>query len=115
MTITTATILEHGLPFKEAYYHVLGVKQHDYSWAMNDESRPEIERLLLLWLQANADSAIKNEWPETACATLSMMNCILYGCIPHMIETEGETHTPECVNNELDREVLEILKKHRSN
>lgn len=113
MTITTATVLEHGLPFKEAYYHLLDKKQHDYEWSMNDETRQPFERVLLLWLMLNSQVAIQNEWPETALANLGIMNCILYGCITGMIEGNEYAHSKECMNNALDNEILGIIKKYR--
>ena len=113
MTITIASIMEHGLPFKEAYYYLLEKKQHDYDWAMHDETRQPFEKVLLLWLRANAEMAIKNEWPETALAKLGIMNCILYGCIIQMLEGQEYLHSEQCGNNELDNEVLSIIKKYR--
>ena len=113
MTITTGSILEHEMPFKEAYYHVLNVKGHDFEWAMNDDSREPIERLLIMWHIENAQMCLQNEWAQSALSHITLAECMLFGCLPNMIEKQ-ELHTQECANSQTGKEILQILKKARS-
>jgi hypothetical protein len=113
MTISMATILEHGIPFKEAYYLTIKEKQADYDWAMNDDSRDPLERTLLFWHLNMAKISLENEWAESALCHLSIANCTLYGCLPNMIKTH-ELHTNDCLNNDLDKKIMSIIRGART-